>query len=270
MATATISGIYEIVNLVNGKRYVGSAKKFDTRWRTHRGLLLSEKHHSRHLQRAWLKYGEDSFRFKPLLVCDIKHLILYEQLAIDALDPEYNISKTAGSTLGVKYTDESRRRVSEALKGKMKGRKRTSESVAKTAAAHRGTKRSAETRAKLSEAAIGSKKPPRSAEHKAKLSAIHKGRQKSPEHMAALQEGRAKRQFTDEQRAKMSEAVKASYVNGIRSRERPAEYREKIAASLRGRPLPQATRDKISATTRGKKRGPRKKKSTAAQLSLFD
>lgn len=63
------SGIYEIVNTVNGKRYIGSAKKFKIRWSKHVSALRLCKHHSRHLQAAWNKYGEAAFKFLPILTC---------------------------------------------------------------------------------------------------------------------------------------------------------------------------------------------------------
>lgn len=47
------TGIYQIRNTANGKRYVGSAVKFAQRWRQHAHLLRKRKHHSRILQNAW-------------------------------------------------------------------------------------------------------------------------------------------------------------------------------------------------------------------------
>ena len=40
------SGIYKIVNLINGKVYIGSAVNFEKRWREHRRGLISKNHHS--------------------------------------------------------------------------------------------------------------------------------------------------------------------------------------------------------------------------------
>ena len=64
------SGIYEIVNLVNGKRYVGSAVSFECRWREHRRQLNADRHHSRHLQRSWNKHGAEAFSFRIIEVCE--------------------------------------------------------------------------------------------------------------------------------------------------------------------------------------------------------
>lgn len=168
------SGIYEIVNTTNGKKYIGSAVSFYDRFHAHRCLLRKGAHHSRHLQSAWDKHGADAFSFKPLLLCAASDLLLYEQRAIDALQPEYNICRVAGSALGVKWSAGARARksaqqranphflgrkhapetlqkMSEAKRGNtaMRGKKRSPEAVAKTVAGHRGLKRSPDTRARI-------------------------------------------------------------------------------------------------------------------------
>ena len=56
--------IYKIRNLVNDNFYVGSTTNKKERWRTHRNKLRSGKHHCRHLQAAWVKYGEERFLFE--------------------------------------------------------------------------------------------------------------------------------------------------------------------------------------------------------------
>jgi group I intron endonuclease len=48
-------------------------------------------------------------------------LIEREQHYIDELDPFFNICKVAGSPLGVKHSKETRRKMSEAHKGKKMG-----------------------------------------------------------------------------------------------------------------------------------------------------
>jgi group I intron endonuclease len=235
------SGIYEIVNLVNGKRYVGSAVEFARRWRGHRSCLVRGKHHSRYLQNAWNKYGEAAFDFRVIELCDPQILIEREQFHINER-AEYNCSPSAGSILGLKLTEEQKQR--------RRGRKQSPEWVAKRLAAHIGAKRSPETRAKIAAKARGRKLPPRSAEYRQKISERTKGRQMSPEHMAKLQEGRRNRIFTDQQRMALSEALKQSYQDGRRSRERPPEYRAKIAAALRERAKDPKVRERLSRQAR--------------------
>jgi group I intron endonuclease len=55
--------IYKIVNTANGKFYVGSTTNTKERFRTHRSRLRRGKHHAKHLQAAWNKYGEQTFVF---------------------------------------------------------------------------------------------------------------------------------------------------------------------------------------------------------------
>lgn len=58
--------IYEIINLVNHKEYVGQTiQKFEKRINTHINNLNKNKHANSKLQNAWNKYGQDNFAFIP-------------------------------------------------------------------------------------------------------------------------------------------------------------------------------------------------------------
>ena len=113
-------GIYQILNIINQKCYIGSAIRFSSRFGVHRNTLRNNKHHSIILQRAWNKYGENSFIFNILEECDIEKLIEREQYYIDLLKPEYNICKIAGSCLGIKFSAESS--LKKSLNSKRKGK----------------------------------------------------------------------------------------------------------------------------------------------------
>ena len=58
------NAIYKIRNLVNDKFYVGSTNDTKVRFKNHRRLLRKGKHHCKHLQAAWNKYGEEKFKFE--------------------------------------------------------------------------------------------------------------------------------------------------------------------------------------------------------------
>lgn len=61
------AGVYAIVNMVNGTRYIGSTKKSAAhRFMTHRRLLRSGKHPNHSLQAAWVEHGEDAFIIEAL------------------------------------------------------------------------------------------------------------------------------------------------------------------------------------------------------------
>lgn len=253
MAEESISGIYEIVNLVNGKRYIGSAKDFARRWSAHRRALRLGEHSNRYLQASWDKHGEDAFAFRHVLFCMVPDLIRAEQVLLDGVKPEYNLSPTAGSTLGVRYSEESRRRLSEAMMGKALGRKRSPEAIEKTAAAHRGATRSPETGLKISEKLTGRERDRAAVEAGA---AKLRGRKLPPERVAHLYGN------THARGSKHSEEVCAAKAERQRGRPCPKspEHRAKIAEALRGRKLTPEHKASVSAALRGKKRGPYKKK----------
>jgi len=113
------SGVYCILNRVNMKSYIGSASNFISRWNGHLHDLRKNKHGNIHLQRAWNKYGEESFEFYMVDVCEKESLIKLEQNYINLFkcsdkNHGYNICKLAASSLGIKRREETKRRISEA------------------------------------------------------------------------------------------------------------------------------------------------------------
>jgi len=116
------SGIYQILCKPTGKVYIGSAVYLMQRKAEHRRALSSGIHHSSHLQRAWNKYGPESFYFSVLEYCDIELLIEREQSFIDSIksysrDYGFNMNPTAGSGLGYKHTDEAKAKMSKNMTG---------------------------------------------------------------------------------------------------------------------------------------------------------
>jgi group I intron endonuclease len=102
------SGIYQIVNTVDGKRYIGSAVDLHEREVRHFRELRRGMHHSQKLQRAFIKYGEIAFAFEPIITCAKSMRNWYEQQFIDQLTPEYNICKIAGTPAGSPMSKEIR------------------------------------------------------------------------------------------------------------------------------------------------------------------
>ncbi len=126
------SGVYAITS-PSGAVYVGSATCFRRRWAQHRHKLRSGKHSNPILQAAYNKHGE-ALQFSVLLVCQKEHAVMYEQIAMNALEPSMNVLKVAGSRLGAKQSSEAR---------------------AKMSAAKAGSRHSEEARRKISEAGTG-------------------------------------------------------------------------------------------------------------------
>lgn len=61
-----ISGIYEIVNIKNNKRYIGKSENISLRWSSHKTMLNGNKHHCKSLQEEYNIYGKESFRFNVI------------------------------------------------------------------------------------------------------------------------------------------------------------------------------------------------------------
>jgi len=209
MPDMNLIGVYSIINIFNGKRYVGStAISFEARLSQHEALLRAGKHTSRHLQSAWDKYGQDSFQFCAEEVCNASDVLIREQYFLDfykSYNDEfgYNILPKAGSHLGAKRTEESKkkmsawirtpeigRKISNAIKGrklsaehiaKMKGKKFSEETRAKMRAAH--ANKSQETLLKMSLAQIGKKHSPETC---LKMSIARKGKKHSKEWCDAI------------------------------------------------------------------------------------
>lgn len=102
------SGIYQIRNLVNNHIYIGSTTNFSRRQSLHFSKLKNYTHHSKYLQNAYNKYGEDNFVFEIIEYCDPEYLIEREQWYIDNYQPKYNINPTAGSSFGVIRSEETK------------------------------------------------------------------------------------------------------------------------------------------------------------------
>ena len=117
------SGIYQIINKVNGKSYIGSSKNIKRRKQQHFSLLKKNKNHSKLLQRAFNKYKEENFEFIILALCDEENLFKLEQYFVDTLKPEYNICiENVAVPIGIDktniiYTEEHRQiKINSALK----------------------------------------------------------------------------------------------------------------------------------------------------------
>jgi group I intron endonuclease len=88
--------------------YVGSAIKLSRRLKEYIYLLNKNRHTSIKLQNHFNKYGEEDLVFIILERCEKENLIQREQYYIDVLDPWFNVSPVAGSTLGLKVSEEGR------------------------------------------------------------------------------------------------------------------------------------------------------------------
>ena len=148
------SGVYKIENLVDNKVYIGSSKNILKRFARHKNQLHKNLHHCSYLQNAYNKYGKEKFRFSVIEYCSIEDLLCKEQYYIDALSPEYNVLKVAGSPTGYKHTDESKKKMVIARSKRVLSEK---EMDRIKSGFHKGYKHTEETKKRLSDASKGNK-----------------------------------------------------------------------------------------------------------------
>lgn len=178
------SGIYRLFCTVSGKSYVGQSVDVVRRVEGHFRYLHEGRHYNKHLQYSFNLHGHGAFLAEVLEYCDRNVLTEREQYWIDyyGFEKLYNICSAAGSTAGLKFSDEARQNMSKARKGKK--RKPFSD----------------EHKANLSKAKVGNqyaKGLKRSDEYRAKLSESKKGKP-----------GKAGHVFSEESKAKMREAAR--------------------------------------------------------------
>jgi len=114
MSNSINSGIYIIMNLVNGKFYIGSSSNLRNRKKEHYKTLKSNTHANRYLQRSYNKYGKENLKFEIVeyIENDDSKLLEREQYYLDIYYGDtnycYNICSKTGSVLGVKHSRETR------------------------------------------------------------------------------------------------------------------------------------------------------------------
>lgn len=111
--------VYKITNMVNGKIYIGQEKRNKGHY-FGSGLLI---------KKAILKYGKENFKKEILETCETKEELDEREIfwiaELNSTDQSigYNIAQGGSGSHGYEYTEEHRKRISEANTGK----KRTQE-----------------------------------------------------------------------------------------------------------------------------------------------
>ncbi len=98
------SGIYQIVNTITQKRYIGLASNIGTRINGHKSDLALNKHDNDYLQKAYNKYGKHAFKFEVIELCSKDKLHMREDYWVKSLNVTdryygYNIKPTEPNRL---------------------------------------------------------------------------------------------------------------------------------------------------------------------------
>lgn len=193
------SGIYKILNKVNGKFYIGSAVNFKRRFARHKRLLNAKDHPNEYLQNAWGKYWSVSFEFIILQYVENKaDLIKYEQVWLDFTkcynrEVGYNICRIADNRTGILHSKETKDKISKIHKGRVK---------------------SPEWQAKITASITGKKRDPSVGKaHSERM----KGRELSLETRTNMAKGQLGRKHSQESKDKRSAKLKGRLIRSIQA-----------------------------------------------------
>ena len=213
------SGIYAIINKINGKKYIGQSLDIEYRLSIHKSRLLCGRHHSSHLQASFNKYGIDSFLFTELEIVGPERIDEREIALIDlhkTMNPEFGYNGDSGG--------HERHRQSEAV------------------------------RMKMSLAKLGKKRGPHSEEHKRRISESSKKRTFTKEQIAALHAGSLK---YHKGRKKPDHIIKNLLLaSKLANTGKPlsSAHKEKISIANKGRKVSDIQKEQIRKALTGRKR----------------
>ena len=111
------SGIYMWTNLLTGDMYIGQSADLSKRFRKYFTISYLKSRKELIISRALLKYEHANFSVAILEYCDKSDLLVREQYYLDKFNPQYNILKIAGSSLGFKQSEVTKEKISKAFKG---------------------------------------------------------------------------------------------------------------------------------------------------------
>lgn len=188
----------------NGKSYIGITKQRDPsmRFRDHERCAGDERRKSA-LYHAWRKHGAPSLQVLAQVEND--DLLATEARAVSAYKTQIpsGYNTTPGGDTNPMDFASLRGKISRAMKGRATalGQKRTDETKARLSAAMKGKKASQETREKMSMARRGVKRRPHSQEARENMSAA-----------AKIRAPRTGWKHSEESRLKTSQSVRESWV----------------------------------------------------------
>lgn len=114
------SGVYCLINKVNGHTYVGSSINLASRMRNYlnKAFLKSKQNANMPITRSLLKYDYSNFSLLILEYVEAELLTCRETFYISHIIPYYNVLKQGFSSLGYIHTEETKKLLSELAKNR--------------------------------------------------------------------------------------------------------------------------------------------------------
>lgn len=112
-------GVYTITHTTTGSTYVGSSSNIGQRWAYHRSALKRKIHENTRMQTLYDTGGIEGFMFSVVAIIDAGDMLPTEQAYIDLFDKSHclmNLYKVAGSSKGYKHSEQTRKKISNAIK----------------------------------------------------------------------------------------------------------------------------------------------------------
>nr|AFP72273.1 I-AbiXVI-P [Agaricus bisporus var. bisporus H97] len=115
------TGVYCLVNLINGHTYIGSSVNIEGRMKSYlnNSYLKSKQNSNLPISSALSKYGQEHFAVLIVEYVDIENLTIVETNYITSLLPYYNVLKQGYSSLGYKHTENTKLLLSELAKNRV-------------------------------------------------------------------------------------------------------------------------------------------------------
>jgi len=119
------SGVYCLVNKINGHTYIGSSINLASRMKNYLNntFLKNKNNNNMPITKALLKYDQSNFSVLIMEYVEAEFLTIRETFYIVTFVPYYNVLKQGYSSLGYKHTEETKKLLSELRTNKVHSEK---------------------------------------------------------------------------------------------------------------------------------------------------